>query len=419
MAKNYHAALLHLASNHIEVAMQTSTKLTLKLGIPQIIGWGSGFYLPAILAVPISKDLGIPTETFFWAFTISILVSGLIGPRVGKAIDRLGGRRVLPFGNFAFAAGLSLLALSSEPILLFAAWVFIGVGASMGNYDSAFATAVSFLGKDANKVIAGITVYAGFSSTISWPLTSYLNDNFSWQIAVWFWVAMHLLIALPIHLSLPSVEAKEVPVVTGPIRKIIKNRFRIDPLLVVFAVMFALEGFIVSGVNTTLPFMLGELGADAQLAIFAAAILGPSQVAARLLLVALDRYLTPIRVAAISILVHPIGVLLLLFFGANAILPFVILHGIGVGLNPFIRGSLPLLFFGSESYGERQGYVMMLSKIISALSPTLLTLMLLANPQMAITATMTMGLAAMLLLVWIAFIHQARRQTSVRVRPAD
>jgi MFS family permease len=408
-----------LAGNHIEVAMQTSTKLTLKLGIPQIIGWGSGFYLPAILAVPISKDLGIPTETFFWAFTISILVSGLIGPRVGKAIDRLGGRRVLPFGNFAFAAGLSLLALSSEPILLFAAWVFIGVGASMGNYDSAFATAVSFLGKDANKVIAGITVYAGFSSTISWPLTSYLNDNFSWQIAVWFWVAMHLLIALPIHLSLPSVEAKEVPVVTGPIRKIIKNRFRIDPLLVVFAVMFALEGFLVSGVNSTLPFMLGQLGADTQLSIFSAAILGPSQVGARLLLVALDRYLTPIRVAAISILVHPIGVLLLLFFGANAILPFVILHGIGVGLNPFIRGSLPLLFFGSESYGERQGYVMMLSKIISALSPTLLTLMLLANPQTAITATMTMGLAAMLLLVWIAFMHQARRQTSVRVRPAD
>lgn len=399
--------------------MQTSTKLTLKLGVPQIISWGSGFYLPAILAVPISKDIGTPTETFFWAFTISILVSGLIGPRVGKAIDRLGGRRVLPFGNIAFALGLTLLALSSEPVLLFVAWVFMGLGASMGNYDSAFAAAVSFLGKNANKVIAGITVYAGFSSTIAWPITSFLSESYSWQAAVWFWAAMHLLVALPIHLSIPKVEQKEVPVVTGPIRKIIKNRFRFDPRLVVFAVMFALEGFLVSGVNSTLPFMLGQLGADAQLSIFSAAILGPSQVGARLLLVALDRYLTPIRVAAISILAHPIGVLLLLLFGANAILPFVILHGIGVGLNPFIRGSLPLLFFGSESYGERQGYVMMLSKIISALSPTLLTLMLLANPQMAITATMTMGLAAMLLLVWIAFMHQARRQTSVRVRPAD
>ena len=386
--------------------MQSSTKLTLKLGIPQIIGWGSGFYLPAILAVPISKDFGVPTETFFWAFTISLLVSGLVGPQVGKAIDRLGGRRVLPYGNLAFALGLSLLALSTEPVLLYIAWFFIGIGASMGNYDSAFATAVSFLGKNANKVIAGITVYAGFASTISWPLTSYLYDTFSWQAAVWFWVAMHLMVALPIHLSLPSVEQKEVPVVTGPIRKIIKNRFRFDPLLVVFAVMFALEGFIVSSVNSTLPFMLSEIGADAQLAIFAAAILGPSQVAARLLLVALDKYLTPMRVAAISILVHPAGVILLLVFGANAILPFVILHGIGVGLNPFIRGSLPLLFFGSESYGERQGHVMMLSKIVSALSPTLMTIMVLANPTMAVTVTMSLGLTAMLLLLVVASMRK-------------
>jgi len=399
--------------------METSTKLTLKLGIPQIITWGSGFYLPAILAVPISKELGIPTGTFFWAFTISLLVSGLIGPRIGKAIDRLGGRRVLPVGNLAFALGLSMLALSTEPVLLFVAWIFMGIGSSMGNYDSAFATAVSFLGTKANRVIAGITVFAGFSSTFSWPLTSLLNDNFSWQTAVWFWVLMHLLVAMPIHLSIPRVERKVVADATGPIRKIIKNRFRFDPLLVVFALMFALEGFIVSSVNSTLPFMLGELGADAQLAIFAAAILGPSQVAARLLLVALDRYLTPMRVAAISILVHPAGVILLLVFGANAILPFVILHGIGVGLNPFIRGSLPLLFFGSESYGQRQGYVMMLSKIVSALSPTLLTLMLLANPQMAITATMSMGIAAMALLILLAFMRRARKQTSVLVKPAD
>ena len=105
-----------------------------------------------------------------------------------------------------------------------------------------------------NKVIAGITVFAGFSSTISWPLTSYLNDNFSWQVAVWFWVGMHLLVALPVHLSIPRIEVKkEVADATGPIRKIIKSRFRLDPLLVVFAVMFALEGFVVSGVNTTLP----------------------------------------------------------------------------------------------------------------------------------------------------------------------
>jgi hypothetical protein len=100
-------------------------------------------------------------------------------------------------------------------------------------------------------------------------------------VAVLFWAALQLLVALPIHASIPKTQAKEVPDLTGPIRKIIKNRFRFDLLLVVFAVMFALEGFIVSGVNTTLPFMLSELGASQQVALLAATILGPSQVLAK------------------------------------------------------------------------------------------------------------------------------------------
>ncbi|MEK9578289.1 MAG: hypothetical protein VW008_02945, partial [Aquiluna sp.] len=79
--------------------MRDSTRLTIRLGLVQIISWGSGFYMPAILAIPISAAVGISTETFFWAFTLSLLFSGLLGPQVGKLIDSRGGRKVLPFGS--------------------------------------------------------------------------------------------------------------------------------------------------------------------------------------------------------------------------------------------------------------------------------------------------------------------------------
>ncbi len=388
--------------------MQASSRLTLRLGITQIIGWGSGFYLPAILAVPISKSIGVSTETFFWAFTISLLVSGLVGPRIGRFIDTYGGRKVLPWGNLAFLLGLVLLALSTNELMLFLAWAVIGVGGSMSNYDSAFATAVAFFKENSNRVIAGITVFAGFSSTISWPLTSLLNTQFGWQAAVLFWAAMHLFLSLPLHATIPRSEQREIDVMTGPIQKIMKRGLKFDKLLIVFALMFALEGFIVSSVNTTLPFLLTELGASEQLALLAAVILGPSQVFARILLVALGKKTGPITVAAISIAAHPLGVILILLFGVNGLLGFVILHGIGVGLNPFIRGSLPLLFFGAQSYGQRQGYVMMLSKIVGALSPTLLTLMVLADPKAAIIATMSMGAVAGLLLAWVAVLAKAK-----------
>jgi MFS family permease len=387
--------------------------------VGQIITWGSSFYLPAILAVPISKSLGITTQDFFWAFTLSLLVSGFLGPQVGRAIDRLGGRAVLPIGSVAFFVGLSLLAISTNHVMLILAWLLIGVGGSMGNYDSAFATAVSFFGNKSNRVIAGITVFAGFSSTISWPLTSYLEQTLGWQQAVFFWALMHLLIALPLNLSIPKTEPKEVPTTTGPIRKIIKNRFRFDLLLVIFAVMFALEGFIVSSVNTTLPFLLGELGASSEVALLAATILGPSQVLARVLILVPGKIMTPMRVAALSIAAHPIGVVLIWIFGVNALIPFVILHGIGVGLNPFIRGSLPLLFFGSEGFGQRQGYIMMLSKMVSALSPSLLTLLVLANVQSAIGLTFAMGVLAMGLLVWLGAIHRVRNKAALDASAAS
>lgn len=392
--------------------MQASSRLTLRLGVTQIIGWGSGFYLPAILAVPISQAIGVSTETFFWAFTVSLLVSGLVGPRIGRLIDMYGGRKVLPWGNLAFFTGLILLAFSTNELMLFIAWAVIGIGGSMSNYDSAFATAVAFFKENSNRVIAGITVFAGFSSTISWPLTSLLNTQFGWQAAVLFWAGMHLFISLPLHATIPRSEQREIDVMTGPIQKIIKRGLKFDKLLIVFALMFALEGFIVSSVNTTLPFLLTELGASEQLALLAAVILGPSQVFARILLVALGKKTGPITVAAISIAAHPLGVIFVLLFGVNGLLPFVILHGIGVGLNPFIRGSLPLLFFGAQSYGQRQGYVMMLSKIVGALSPTLLTLMVLADPKAAIIATMAMGMVAGLLLVWVAILAKAKGITA-------
>ncbi len=106
---------------------------------------------------------------------------------------------------------------------------------------------------------------------------------------------MHLVIALPLNLGIPRTEPKEVPTTTGPIRKIIKNRFRFDVLLVLFAVMFAPEGFIFSSVNTTLPFLLGVLFASSEVALLAATLLVPSQVLARVLLVFPGTFMTSIR----------------------------------------------------------------------------------------------------------------------------
>ena len=77
------------------------------LGITQTLAWASSYYLPAILAIPIARDTGIDSLQVFAAFSVSLIISAALGPRVGRTIDAIGGREVLAISNIAFAAGLA------------------------------------------------------------------------------------------------------------------------------------------------------------------------------------------------------------------------------------------------------------------------------------------------------------------------
>jgi len=112
------------------------TAVVLALGIAQTLAWASSYYLPAILADPIARELGISGTAVFAAFSAALLLSAALGPAVGRAIDRSGGRGVLCLSNLVFAADPALLA-AHGPVLLTAAWLVTGAGMALGLYDRA------------------------------------------------------------------------------------------------------------------------------------------------------------------------------------------------------------------------------------------------------------------------------------------
>src|SRR5262249_43962739 len=151
------------------------------LGTSQTLAWASSYYLPAILALPIGASLGIPSSWVFAAFSASLLIAATAGPMIGRMIDRHGGRGRLVLSNLVLAAGLGALACTSGPVSLFGAWGLIGVGMALGLYDAAFATLTALYGANARGPITGITLFAGFASTLSWPLSSLLDDGVGWR----------------------------------------------------------------------------------------------------------------------------------------------------------------------------------------------------------------------------------------------
>src|SRR3954453_8383319 len=108
--------------------------IVLALGTAQTIAWASSYYLPAILAAPIARDLGLAPTYVFGALSGALVISGLLGPRVGHAIDNFGGRSLLSISNLLFVAGLLLLSVAHGVAMLIAAWVLLGIGMGMGLY---------------------------------------------------------------------------------------------------------------------------------------------------------------------------------------------------------------------------------------------------------------------------------------------
>jgi MFS family permease len=130
--------------------------VVLALGTTQTLAWASSYYLLAILADPIAKDTGMSTNIVFAAFSCALLISGLLGPRVGRTIDRLGGRMVLMASNVFFAAGLALMAAATSWELVWLSWLLIGIAMGLGLYDAAFATLARIYGVAARSPIRAL-----------------------------------------------------------------------------------------------------------------------------------------------------------------------------------------------------------------------------------------------------------------------
>src|SRR3954463_6328890 len=127
------------------------------LGTTQTLAWASSMYLPAILADPMARDLGVSSNWVFGAFSAALVISALLGPRIGRQIDLVGGRPVLSMSNLIFAAGLTLLGFSTSLPVMAAAWLVLGIGMGGRLYDAAFAALGRIYGTEARRSITGIT----------------------------------------------------------------------------------------------------------------------------------------------------------------------------------------------------------------------------------------------------------------------
>jgi MFS family permease len=342
------------------------------IGLGQILSWGSTYYLPAVLAVPIERDTGWPLGWIFGALSVGLVASGLVSPLVGRLIHRHGGRPVL--AGAAALMALGQLGLWAAPNLaaFVAAWVVIGLGMGGGLYDPAFSTLGRLHGEAARSAITKVTLFGGFASTVCWPLTALLEAWVGWRGACLAYALLHLAVVLPCYLMLlPREERTPVAPAAGqagarPGQLPPGQRAAFNLLALVFTLAYAVMTVIAVHLLT----LLQARGLELAAAVALGALVGPAQVGGRVLEMAFGRAAHPVWTLVVSTALVALGAILLLLAPGCAGAA-ILLYGIGSGLRSIVRGTVPLVLFGKEGYAILMGRLGVPTLLATAAAPML------------------------------------------------
>jgi MFS family permease len=303
------------------------------------------------------------------AFSWSLLVASVCAPRIGRFIDAHGGKPILIGGALITFVGLAALAGAQSLLHWFAAWTVLGVGMALGLYDTTFATIGRILGRDSRPAIVGVTLIAGFASSVGFPAGTFLVHLVGWRWSVLAYAAVQVVLVLPLILvfvpaspgSPPQGVARETPAGGR-----LPGRFE----FVLMAVFFTSRAGIGALISVHALILLQGLGLSLDAAVGVASLIGAAQVGARVLDVKFGRGLSPVTSGQMGALLMPVGIVATLL-GAPTLV-FAISYGMSNGIFTISRGTLPMHVFGPVGYATLLGRLALPSLIAQALIPTLL-----------------------------------------------
>lgn len=345
------------------------------LGLAQIVSWGALYYSFPLFAEPMGRELGIGKPEIYGAATFGLAVAGFAAYPIGAAIDRGHGRMVMVGGSVL--GGVLLLAWSRVDSLwaLYPLMAGIGLAQAMTLYEPAFAVIVRRFGAEARQSITTLTLWGGFASTVFVPLIQFLLDHRSWRETLAILGSIVLGLCVPLHLAVIGPGRPIVPGPPGetaPLQGRAAVRWAVrQPIFWALAITFTFYYGIFSGLTYHLYPMLLERHFDAATVVGTIAIIGPAQVASRVVmwLSGAQRSIRSIGVVTVAMLPVAMLLLMLLPSGFAALAGFAVLLGGANGIMTILRGVSVPEMLTREAYGAINGALAVPSTIARAISP--------------------------------------------------
>jgi Major Facilitator Superfamily len=386
-------------------------RLVPSLGLSQIISWGALYYSIAVLGASMRDELGLSAAALFGAYSLSLFLSALAAPVVGRAIDRYGGRLVMSVGSATAALALFAIAQAHSAMMVYAAWSLAGIAMAMTLYDAAFATLSQHSGTSYRTALTALTLMGGLASTVFWPLSLKGLEWIGWRDTLSGFALLQIAICLPLHLVfVPRTVTPVVPSGAGAEYEhgSLPPRSR-RPAFVALGIAFALNGFIVSALTVHLITILQGKGLTLESAVWVGAFFGPMQVTGRILEFTIGRRFSSRRIGliALGLLVGALALLIATRGEVLLALAFAVAFGCSNGVVTIVRGTVPAELFGRAGYGGILGSLAAPALFARAVAPF-------AFAPLAVPETASFGW--LLLLVAMAAMSVASFSVAVKKR---
>lgn len=342
------------------------------LGLTQIVGWGSMFYAYGLLMQPMQIELNLSKPVVVGAYSVSLLIAGLLSISAGSVIDRIGGRLLMGCGSLLAAIMLACLSQVQTALELYLVWVGIGAAMSATLYQPAFAVVTQIFGSGYRRAITQLTLFGGLASTAFWPLTQGLLQQVGWRDTWLIFAAANLLLCFPVHICLPNGKRTphESPITQREKSVDLASALR-DPTFYLVTAAITFNALVFAAMSLHLIPILQANGISAASAAWIGALIGPMQIVGRVMETLFGKRVTTRQIGMVAISLLPLS-LLFLFFPGKWIIVYIIfsgLYGVSNGIMTIVRGALPAELYGRSSYGVISGAMAMPVQIAIAAGP--------------------------------------------------
>ncbi|WP_210252934.1 MFS transporter [Rhizobium dioscoreae] len=380
------------------------------LSLTQLIGWGSTFYLPAVIGPAIARELDIGLPMVMAGPTIMLIVMAMVSWPLSSIIERHGARPIMAFGSAMGAIGLLLISLAHGPVSYVLPWIILGLaGACMLTTPAQIAVS-EVAGEKTHQALGVLILAGGLTSTIVWPTTGLLQAQWGWRMTSLTYAALMLLVCLPLHWIALGRHPRERSPVTATAEPNPIDR----PSFTLLALSFAANGFVTWGFALTIIVLFEAAGLDHASALAAAAFIGIAQWAGRMVDFLGGRHWSGFVAGLAASALFPLSFIVLLLTSnfAGAML-FATLYGMASGITAVTRATLPLQIFPADTYARGSARLAVpLNLSFAAAPPAFTAIMTLAGAHAALWLALAISIFAYCALLGLLLVHRRMKRAS-------